>query len=80
LTSYASSESGEWLDAGKNLPVSLDRLNLEDGTDRYVETSSTNSYSERISSSTSKNSEDLLLSMRNKCNKLVKKALLNRIV
>jgi hypothetical protein len=76
LTSYASSGGGEWIDARKKLPVSLDRLTLEGGTERYAETSSTNSYSERISRSTSKNSEDLVLSLTNKCNTLVKKTLL----
>lgn len=80
MTSYTSSESGECLDAGKKLPVSLDRPTLEDGTDRYAETTSTNSYSERISRSTSKNSEDLIMPLTNKHNTLVKKTLLDRIV
>jgi len=41
----------------------LGKLILEGGTDRFTETSSTNSYSERISRSTSKYSEDLTYNM-----------------
>jgi hypothetical protein len=54
------------LDEGNCLPFSLDKLTLEDGTDRYTETSSTSCYSVGISRATSKNRGELVLPLTNK--------------